>query len=40
MQTIGYITGYLDLPQVLLYLFWAFFFGLIYYLVLEGHREG
>ncbi len=40
MQTVGYLTAYLDLPQVLLYLFWAFFFGLIYYLVLEGHREG
>ena len=40
MQTVGYLTSYLDLPQVLLYLFWAFFFGLIYYLVLEGHREG
>jgi photosynthetic reaction center H subunit len=40
MQTVGYLTGYLDLPQVLLYMFWLFFFGLIYYLVREGHREG
>jgi len=36
----GAITGYIDLAQVLLYLFWIFFAGLIYYLVREGHREG
>ena len=37
---IGAITGYLDLPQIILYAFWLFFAGVIYYLVLEGHREG
>jgi photosynthetic reaction center H subunit len=29
-----------DLAQILLYAFWVFFAGLIYYLVREGHREG
>ncbi len=37
---IGAITGYLDLPQIILYAFWLFFAGIIYYLVREGHREG
>ena len=36
----GAITRYVDLAQILLYLFWLFFAGLIYYLVREGHREG
>lgn len=40
MQTVGNITGYIDLAQVMLYIFWLFFAGLIYYLVREGHREG
>ena len=40
MQTVGYITNYLDLAQLLLYVFWVFFAGLIYYLVVENHREG
>lgn len=40
MQTVGNITGYIDLAQILLYVFWIFFAGLIWYLVLEGHREG
>jgi len=40
MQTVGNITGYVDLAQILLYAFWIFFAGLIYYLVQEGHREG
>lgn len=40
MQTVGYITTHLDLAQLLLYVFWVFFAGLIYYLVLENHREG
>lgn len=40
MQTVGVITGYVDLAQILLYLFWLFFAGLIYYLVRENHREG
>ena len=37
---IGAITGYLDLAQIVLYAFWLFFAGIIFYLVLEGHREG
>ena len=36
----GAITRYVDLAQILLYAFWLFFAGLIYYLVREGHREG
>jgi len=36
----GAVTGYVDLAQILLYMFWLFFAGLIYYLVREGHREG
>lgn len=40
MQTVGYITGYVDLAQILLYAFWLFFAGVIYYLVRENHREG
>jgi photosynthetic reaction center H subunit len=36
----GNITEYIDTAQVLLYLFWAFFAGLIYYLDMEGRREG
>ncbi len=36
----GAITGYVDLAQIVLYLFWLFFAGLIYYLIREGHREG
>ena len=36
MQTVGNITGYVDLAQILLYVFWIFFAGLIYYLVQEG----
>jgi photosynthetic reaction center H subunit len=40
MQTVGNITGYIDLAQVMLYMFWLFFAGLIYYLVRENHREG
>jgi photosynthetic reaction center H subunit len=37
---VGAITGYVDLAQILLYAFWLFFAGLIYYLVRENHREG
>ena len=37
---IGAITGYVDLAQIILYLFWLFFAGIIFYLVLENHREG
>jgi len=40
MQTVGNITGYVDIAQILLYVFWIFFAGLIWYLVAEGHREG
>lgn len=36
----GAITGYVDVAQIVLYLFWIFFFGLIYYLQRESHREG
>ena len=39
MET-GAITQYVDLAQLVLYLFWIFFAGLIYYLVRENHREG
>ncbi len=39
MET-GAITGYMDVAQVVLYVFWAFFFGLIIYLLREGKREG
>jgi photosynthetic reaction center H subunit len=37
---VGAITGYVDLAQIILYLFWLFFAGIIFYLVLENHREG
>jgi photosynthetic reaction center H subunit len=36
----GAITSYVDVAQLVLYAFWIFFFGLIYYLVRENHREG
>lgn len=39
MQT-GALTNYLDVAQVVLYLFWIFFAGLIYYLHRENKREG
>lgn len=39
MQT-GAITGYIDVAQVVLYVFWVFFAGLILYLVRENKREG
>jgi photosynthetic reaction center H subunit len=39
MET-GSITEYMDVAQVVLYLFWAFFAGLIYYLHRENKREG
>ncbi len=34
------ITEYIDVAQVVLYVFWFFFFGLIYYLRREDKREG
>jgi photosynthetic reaction center H subunit len=36
----GAITAYIDVAQLVLYGFWIFFFGLIYYLIRENHREG
>lgn len=39
MET-GAITQYVDVAQLVLYAFWIFFFGLIYYLQRESHREG
>jgi photosynthetic reaction center H subunit len=36
----GAITSYIDVAQVVLYVFWAFFFGLIFYLRREDKREG
>ena len=36
----GSITGYIDVAQIALYVFWAFFAGLIYYLQRESKREG
>jgi len=39
-MTKGEITGYIDVAQVVLYTFWVFFFGLIFYLRREDKREG
>ena len=39
MET-GAITGYMDVAQMVLYAFWAFFAGLIIYLRREDKREG
>lgn len=36
----GHITGYIDVPQVALYIFWAFFAGLVFWLRREDRREG
>ena len=36
----GSLTGYMDVAQVVLYAFFIFFFGLIYYLRREDRREG
>ena len=36
----GAITTYVDVAQLVLYAFWLFFFGLVYYLIRENHREG
>ncbi len=36
----GAITSYIDVAQLVLYAFWIFFAGLIYYLIRENHREG
>ncbi|MFD0917822.1 photosynthetic reaction center subunit H [Pseudahrensia aquimaris] len=34
------ITGYIDVAQMVLYAFWVFFAGLIWYLQAESRREG
>src|SRR5215813_3416970 len=34
------LTGYIDVAQVVLYAFWVFFAGLIFYLRREDKREG
>ena len=39
MET-GALTGYFDVAQVVLYVFWIFFAGLVYYLRREDKREG
>lgn len=39
MET-GAITSYIDVAQVVLYVFWAFFAGLLFYLRREDRREG
>lgn len=36
----GEFTRYIDIPQVVLYLFWIFFAGLLWYLRREDKREG
>ena len=36
----GALTAYLDVPQVMLYVFWAFFFTLVFWLRKEDRREG
>jgi photosynthetic reaction center H subunit len=36
----GALTGYFDVAQVVLYIFWLFFAGLIFYLHREDKREG
>ena len=40
MEGTGAITSYVDVAQLVLYAFWAFFAGLCYYLIRENHREG
>ena len=40
MGITGAITTHLDIAQLVLYMFWIFFAGLIYYLARENHREG
>jgi|GEM_PF-18273 len=37
---IGAITGYIDVAQLVLYAFWLFFFGLVFYIRTEDKREG
>jgi len=40
MEVIGDITSHIDVAQVVLYAFWIFFAGLIFYLRREDRREG
>ena len=40
MHTIGSVTSHIELAQIMLYVIWVFFAGLIFYLVLKNHREG
>lgn len=40
MDEIGAITGYIDVAQLVLYVFWLFFAGLIIYIRMEDKREG
>jgi photosynthetic reaction center H subunit len=40
MNYSGDITSYIDVAQVVLYIFWGFFAALIYYLHRENKREG
>jgi photosynthetic reaction center H subunit len=40
MMETGSITQYIDVAQLVLYAFWIFFAGLIYYLLQENKREG
>jgi photosynthetic reaction center H subunit len=40
MGTGSVISQSIDIAQLVLYLFWIFFAGLIFYLVRENHREG
>lgn len=40
METTGDLTGYIDVAQVVLYAFWVFFAGLVFYLRREDKREG
>lgn len=39
-MSVGAITGYVDVAQVTLYVFWIFFFGLVVWLHREDKREG
>ena len=38
-MTTGAITGYIDVAQLVLYVFWIFFIGLVIYLRREDKRE-
>ena len=37
---VGAITNYIDVAQLVLYVFWFFFFALIFYIRMEDKREG